>query len=85
MNSAQQTLDFGNNDSRAVHGTVAPLVRPAGPQESTYLRWIWECPSCGGRTVSMRDDNETLESIATDPLCHKCRRPNIPISVKVTP
>jgi predicted metal-binding protein len=27
MNSAQQSLDFGDNASRAVHGTVAPLVR----------------------------------------------------------
>ena len=76
MNSAQQTLDFGDNASRAVHGTVAPLVRPAGPQESTYLRYIWECPSCGGRTVSMCDQNETREAIEADPLCYRCRRPN---------
>jgi hypothetical protein len=27
MNSAQQTLDLGDGDRRAVHGTVAPLVR----------------------------------------------------------
>lgn len=27
MNSVQQTLDLGDSDRRAVHGTVAPLVR----------------------------------------------------------
>lgn len=27
MNSAQQTLDLGDSDRRAVHGTVASLVR----------------------------------------------------------
>ena len=27
MNSAQQTLDLGDNARRAVHGTVPPLVR----------------------------------------------------------
>ena len=28
MNSAQMTLDIGDNVRRAVHGTVAPLVVP---------------------------------------------------------
>jgi len=65
--------------SAAPSGTVGAVVRPSGPEESTYIRWIWNCPSCGGRTVSMRDQNETREAIEADPLCHKCRRPNSPL------
>jgi hypothetical protein len=71
-----ETMTPKTNAGAAPSGTVRADVRPAGPEESTYIRWIWNYPSCGGRTVSMRDQNETREAIEADPLCHKCRRPN---------
>jgi hypothetical protein len=58
------------------------MVRPSGPHESSYIRWIWSCPSCGWRTVSLHAQNETREEIEADPLCHRCRKPNMPIFVK---
>ena len=71
-------MDLETDAGRAVHGTVAPLVRPAGPQDSSYIRWVWTCPSCGHRTVSLHSQNESKAEIESDPLCYRCRKPNTP-------
>jgi hypothetical protein len=49
-------------------------IQPATPEDHSLVRWVWKCPSCNGRVVSVKPDNETREECAADPLCRTCRR-----------